>query len=72
MDAWEESIIEYLENRDGVTTAEILEEVLEFPNKSSWKKNDEMRVGKILGRQGLKKSVETVEGRRHSVYRKQL
>ena len=71
-DAWEESIIEYLKHRDGVTTAEILENVLEYPNKGCWKRSDEMRVGKILARQGLKKGVETSKGKRRSVYRKQL
>ena len=33
-DAWEESIVAYLEYHDGVTTAEILENVLEYPNKA--------------------------------------
>ena len=71
-DAWEESIVAYLKYHDGVTTAEILENVLEYPNKGCWKRSDEMRVGKILARQGLKKGVETSNGKRRSVYRKQL
>jgi hypothetical protein len=39
-------------------------------NKGQWKRSDEMRVGGILRRQGLKKQQERWSEGRRTVYRK--
>jgi len=54
-----------------VTTAEILEKALAIDNKGQWKRSDEMRVGDILRRNGLKKQQVRRGEVRHTVYRKE-
>ncbi len=67
-DAWEESIASYIEKKEAVTIAELLESALDFGQKGLWKKTDEIRVGNILKTLGWQQERVQVNGKRRRQY----
>lgn len=67
-DAWEESIISYIDKKESVTIAEILTSALDFEQKGQWKRTDEIRIGNILKTLGWKRERVQVNGKRVRQY----
>ena len=55
VDSWEDDIRKYIENKEAVTIADVLETGLSLDNRSLWNRAAEIRVGNILMREGWKR-----------------
>ncbi len=55
VDSWEDDIRKYIENKEAVTIADVLETGLSLDNRSLWNRATEIRVGNILMREGWKR-----------------
>ena len=70
VDSWEDDIRKYIENKEAVTIADVLETGLSLDNRSLWNRAAEIRVGNILMREGWKKQRVREGNKRFSRYTK--